>query len=65
MRIGLVDCDFIEKPQYKTVNVELMKIGNYYERYGYEGKSITPLNNIISYDKLIYASTCINKTIHL
>ena len=28
MRVGLVDCDFIEKPQYKTVNVELMKIGN-------------------------------------
>lgn len=57
MRIGLVDYDFIEIPQSKTLNVELMKIGNYYESYGHEVKAVTPLDNIFSYDKLIIGSS--------
>lgn len=56
MRVGLVDYDFIERPQWKTVNVELAKIGNYYESYGHEVRIVTPLDNIFSFDKLIIAS---------
>lgn len=57
MRVGLVDYDFIEWPQFKTVNVELMKIGNYYESYGHEVRAVTPLDNIYSFDKLIIGSS--------
>lgn len=56
MKVGLVDYDFIERPQWKTVNVELAKIGNYYESYGHEVHVVTPLDNIFSFDKIIIAS---------
>lgn len=57
MRIGLVDYDFLERPSWKTVNVELAKIGNYYESYGHEVRAVTPLDNIFSFDKLIIGSS--------
>ena len=57
MRVGLVDYDFVERPQLKTLNVELMKIARYYESYGHEVKVVTPLDNIYSFDKLIICSS--------
>lgn len=56
MKIGLLDCELIECPQLKTINVELMKVGAYYESYGHEVHTVTPLDNVFSYDKIVMGS---------
>lgn len=59
MRVGLIDYDFLERPKRKILNVELMKIANYYEEHGHEVYALTPQDNIFAYDKLIIGSTVI------
>ena len=59
MKIGLVDSDLLIIPQLKTLNVELMKLGVYFENNGHQVEVLHKENNPYDYDKLIiFASAC-------
>ena len=52
MRIGLVDIDLLIQPNSKILNVELMKLGAYYEELGHQVEVLHPKSYIYDYDKL-------------
>lgn len=52
MKIGLVDIDLLINPKVKILNVELMKLGVYYEKQGHQVEVLHPHSYILDYDKL-------------
>ena len=58
MKIGIVDYDLWAKPK-KELNVELMKLGTYYENKGHQVESVTPTDDIFNYDKIIFAANTV------
>jgi len=52
MKIGLVDIDLLIQPNSKILNVELMKLGAYYEELGHQVEVLHPKSYIYDYDKL-------------
>lgn len=53
MRIGLVDYDLYVKPSLKVLNVEVMKLGTYYEKKGCQVDILSPADSPFYYDKII------------
>lgn len=56
MKIGLIDYDLYKIPNIKLLNVEIMKLGTYYEEKGYEVNILSPDDSIFYYDKIIVAA---------
>ncbi len=52
MKIGFVDVDLMTSPYLKRLNVELMKLANYYEQQGHTVEVLHPQSYIYDYDKL-------------
>ena len=64
MRIGLMDYDLYTRPRIKRLNVEVMKLGTYYEEKGHSVEVLSPESIIFNYDKIIFITTStINKYI--
>lgn len=62
MKIGLIDYDLYMEPKKKRFNVEVMKLGTYYEEKGHQVEVLSPANIIFDYDKIIVvASFTLNK----
>lgn len=53
MKIGLYDYDLCTRPKTKKLNVEIMKLGSYYESRGCQVDVLSPEDNIFYYDKII------------
>lgn len=59
MKIGLVDTELTVLHKERTLNVELMKLGTYYQSIGHEVEALTEKSNPYDYDKLvIFATSC-------
>lgn len=52
MKIGFVDVDLMTSPYLKRLNVELMKLANYYKKQGHTVEVLHPQSYIFDYDKL-------------
>lgn len=60
MRIGIIDYDLYERPKLKRLNPEVMKIGKYYEDRGFQVEVLSPADNILNYDKIIFICNYLN-----
>lgn len=52
MKIGLIDAELWNKPELKVLNVELMKLGVYYQKQGHQVEVLHKGDYFYDYDKI-------------
>ena len=65
MRIGLIDIDILNKAKKNNLNVDLMKLGAYYEKNGHQVEVLHERNDIFDYDMLCVFSVINNVPKHI